>query len=101
MGALNVRPHTYTFAPQLRLDASGFPLVAWQEDLSGVDNPYLWQNGCWVLLGDPAVHAGAVSGGADALGATVTVPGSGQVWVSWCEKAGELYRVRVRAFGKS
>ena len=153
-GALNVRPHTYTFAPQLRLDAAGFPVVAWQEDLAGVDNLYLkrwtgqtwaqlggslnhnprhlaersalsldasgnpvvawseeradglhdvyarrWQNGRWVLLGDPAIRAGAVSGGADALSASVTVSGRGQVLVSWCEKVGELYRVRVRTFG--
>lgn len=155
-GALNVRPNTYTFAPQLRLNVQGNPLVVWQEDWRGADNLYLkrwtgtswealggslnhdprrlaerpalaldaagdpvvawseerggdqhavyarrWKNGRWTLLGQAAVRRGALSGDGDALSASVTVAGNGQVLVSWCERVGQTYHLRVRTFGAS
>ncbi|MGY2894917.1 hypothetical protein ACVWZX_002937 [Deinococcus sp. UYEF24] len=51
-GAANVRPHTYTFAPQLAVGREG-PVVAWLEDVGGVDNLFVkrWTGRAWVSLG--------------------------------------------------
>ena len=51
-GALNVRPHTYTFSPQLAAGAWGV-LAAWQEDQGGIDNLFVkrWDGARWLSLG--------------------------------------------------
>ena len=51
-GATNVRPHTYTFAPQLAVGAQG-PVAAWLEDVGGTDNLFVkrWTGRAWVSLG--------------------------------------------------
>ncbi|ULH14006.1 hypothetical protein MF271_00565 (plasmid) [Deinococcus sp. KNUC1210] len=51
-GATNVRPHTYTFAPQLAVGEHG-PVVAWLEDVGGVDNLFVkrWTGRAWISLG--------------------------------------------------
>lgn len=50
--ALNVRPHTYTFAPQLAVGAAG-PVAAWMEDQGGIDNVFVkrWTGSAWQALG--------------------------------------------------
>ncbi|MGI8746770.1 MAG: hypothetical protein ACR2J4_00245, partial [Deinococcus sp.] len=52
-GAVNHRPHTYTFAPQLAVGGWG-PVAAWLEDQEGVDNVFVkrWSGRAWVSLGD-------------------------------------------------
>ncbi|WP_293911240.1 hypothetical protein [Deinococcus sp.] len=52
-GALNLRPNTYTFAPQLRAGAGGALFAAWLEDQGGVDNLFAkrWTGQTWVSLG--------------------------------------------------
>ncbi|WP_425145008.1 hypothetical protein [Deinococcus sp.] len=51
-GALNVRPHTYTFAPQLAAGADGL-VAAWLEDVGGIDNLFVkrWNGSGWTSLG--------------------------------------------------
>lgn len=52
-GALNFRPRTYTFAPQLRAGAGGALVAAWQEDQGGIDNVFAkrWTGTAWAPLG--------------------------------------------------
>jgi hypothetical protein len=51
-GALNFRPNTYTFAPQLAAGARGV-VAAWSEDQAGIDNLFVkrWNGKQWVSLG--------------------------------------------------
>jgi hypothetical protein len=59
-GAVNFRPHTYTFAPQLAVGDGG-PVMAWLEDQGGVDNVFVkrWTKQSWVSLGASLnVHPG-------------------------------------------
>ncbi|WP_424952714.1 hypothetical protein [Deinococcus sp.] len=50
--ALNFRPHTYTFAPQLAAGTQG-PVAAWLEDQGGSDNVFVrrWTGHAWAPLG--------------------------------------------------
>jgi hypothetical protein len=52
-GALNFRPQTYTFAPQLRAGPGGSLVAAWLEDQGGVDNLFAkrWTGSAWISLG--------------------------------------------------
>ena len=51
-GALNFRPHTYTFAPQLAAGPGGV-VAAWLEDQGGTDNLFVkrWTGQSWDSLG--------------------------------------------------
>jgi len=59
--ALNVRPHTYTFAPQLAVGAAG-PVAAWTEDQGGIDNVFVkrWTGTAWRPLG-PTFSGGTLN----------------------------------------
>ena len=50
-GALNFRPHTYTFAPQLAAGNAGV-IAAWLEDQGGVDNLFVkrWTGKSWASM---------------------------------------------------
>ncbi|WP_295820834.1 hypothetical protein [uncultured Deinococcus sp.] len=76
-GRLNVRPRTYVFLPQLRIDPAGRPVVAWLEDHGGIDALHVsrWDGSVWRRLGGvvstPGRLASSVSLGFDVWGRPV------------------------------
>ncbi len=93
-GAVNYRPHTYTFAPQLEVGDQG-PVAAWLEDQGGVDNVFVkrWTGRSWVSLGrslnlDPTRLAERPK---------LALDGRGQPLVAWVEgRAGQARQVYAR-----
>jgi hypothetical protein len=81
-GATNVRPHTYTFAPQLAVGAQG-PVAAWLEDAGGVDNLFVkrWTGTAWVSLGASLnLHSDQL-----AERPNLALDGQGRPLVAWVE----------------
>ncbi|THF70930.1 hypothetical protein E7T06_05055 [Deinococcus sp. Arct2-2] len=82
-GALNRRPNTYTFAPALRLDGAGRPVVAWLEDQDGIDTLFVkrWTGVAWQALGDALNVRTESPAGRPAL----ALDAQGRVTVAWAE----------------
>lgn len=84
-GALNFRPRTYTFAPQLKAGADGALVAAWMEDQGGVDNVFAkrWTGSGWARLGaslnvDPTQPAERPNLALDAAGRPLLAWAEGQ-----------------------
>lgn len=85
--ALNHRPGTYTFAPQMTLTGQGQPVVSWLEDDQGRDHVFVkrWNGQRWEALGaslnvDPLSVAGRPGLAVDQAGNPV---------VTWAEQRDE------------
>ncbi len=92
-GALNYRPGTYTFAPQLAAGRAGV-VAAWLEDQGGIDNLFVkrWAGQGWVSLG-----AGLnVSASQLAQRPNLTLDQGGNPLVAWVEGQDGERRVYAR-----
>ncbi|PNY80687.1 hypothetical protein [Deinococcus koreensis] len=65
-GRLNVNPRTFIFLPRLRVDPAERPVVAWLEDLNGLDVLYVsrWNGQTWQRLGGPVSVPGQLASSA-------------------------------------
>ncbi|MFC4453861.1 hypothetical protein [Deinococcus sonorensis] len=84
-GALNVRPNTYTFDPQLAVGAQG-PVAAWLEDQNGLDTVFVkrWTGQQWTSLGS----ALNVMPGTLAERPNLALDAAGRPLVAWVEGRG-------------
>jgi len=95
-GPLNIRPNTFTFAPTVKLDSQGNPVVAWLEDRSGVDTLFVkrWNGSSWTRLGD----ALNVNAGQFADRPSLTVMDDGRPCVAWAEGGENTKGVYLQCF---
>ena len=92
-GAINFRPHTYTFAPQLAVGRAGV-VAAWLEDQGGIDNVFVkrWTTLRWQSLGtslnvDPSHLAERPN---------LALDNQGRPVVAWVEGTADLRHVYAR-----
>ena len=92
-GALNFRPRTYTFAPQLAAGRAAV-VAAWLEDQGGIDNLFVkrWTGQRWVSLGR-SLNASALQ---FAQRPNLTLDLKGSPLVAWVEGQGGARRVYAK-----
>ncbi|GHF40508.1 hypothetical protein GCM10017781_16430 [Deinococcus metalli] len=95
---LNVRPRTYIFLPQLRIDPAGRPVVAWLEDRQGVDTLYVsrWDGRAWRRLGGPVSAPGRL-----ASSVSLGFDPQGRAVVAWNEGPDGARTVRAARWNDS
>ncbi len=88
---------TDSFKPSLALDASGNPVVAFQEDDGSVNNIYVsrWKGSAWQLVGGAI---SAVAGGTGAYEPSLALDSLGNPVVAWREQNPNTSFVYVRRY---
>ena len=89
---LNLRASTFIFLPTLRVDGAGRPVVAWLEDLDGLDTLYVsrWNGQRWQRLGGTVSAPGQL-----ASSASLGFDSQGRAVVAWNQGPDGARKVRA------